>query len=76
MVEVLKAQGVNVTQVHSAPDSGVEAMGGHRRATGIIRSRYGGTKDRADRAAWLNKKNKRARALYGTGIYPQATYWG
>ena len=76
MVDILKAQGVKVTAVHSAPDLGVEAAGGHRRATGAIRSRYGGTKGRAERAAWLNKKNKRARALYGTGIYPQATYGG
>ena len=74
MVDVLQGQGVTIKSVASAPDLGVEAGGGHRRFTGVIRSRYGGTKPRADRAAWLNKKNKKARALYGTGIFPTATY--
>ena len=74
MVEIWKGQGVQVKAVASAPDLGVEAGGGHRRYTGVIRSRYGGTRPSADRAAWLNKKNKRARALYGTGIFPTATY--
>ena len=74
MVEILKGQGVQVKAVSSAPDLGVEAGGGHRRYTGVIRSRYGGARPRADRAAWLNKKNKKARALYGTGIFPTATY--
>ena len=74
MVEILKGQGVTIKPVASAPDLGVEAGGGHRRFTGVIRSRYGGTKPRADRAAWLNKTNKKARALYGTGVFPPATY--
>ena len=63
-------------EVHSAPDLGVEAGGGHRRYTGVIRTRYGGTRARSHRAAWLNKKNKKARALYSTGVFPQATYGG
>ena len=74
MVDILKGQGVTIQAVSSAPDLGVEAGGGHRRFTGVIRSRYGGTKPRADRAAWLNTKNKKARALYGTGVFPTATY--
>ena len=75
-VDVLKGQGVVVKEVHSAPDLGVEAGGGHRRYTGVIRTRYGGTRARSHRAAWLNKKNKKARALYSTGVFPQATYEG
>ena len=74
IVEILKGQGVMVKPMTSASDLGVEAGGGHRRYTGVIRSRYGGTKPRAERAAWLNKKNKRARAFFGMGIFPQATY--
>ena len=59
IVRTLKYQGVVVTQVHRAPHLGVEAGGGHRRTTGIIRSRYGGTKERANRAAWPTKRKIR-----------------
>eukprot|EP00973_Karenia_brevis_P031542 4350442-Karenia_brevis.AAC.1 len=41
---------------------------------GIIRKRIQGARKRAQRTGQLNKANKRARALYNTGVWPAATY--
>ena len=39
-----------------------------------IKERVGNARRRANKVSWLNKKNKKARALYTTGVYPQAVY--
>eukprot|EP00973_Karenia_brevis_P085812 11903837-Karenia_brevis.AAC.1 len=44
------------------------------RATGTIRKRIAQARLRAHRVGQLNKVNKRAKALYNTGVWPAATY--
>eukprot|EP00973_Karenia_brevis_P025206 3476716-Karenia_brevis.AAC.1 len=65
----LKAKTPRVTR-----DLGFDYTGGNRRATGTIRKRIQGARMRATRVSQLNKVNKRARALYNTGVWPAATY--
>ena len=39
-----------------------------------IKNRFGKARISANRVAYLSRKNKRAKALYGTGVLPSATY--
>ena len=39
-----------------------------------IKERGVKARKRANKVSWLNNKNKKARALYTTGVYPQAVY--
>ena len=39
-----------------------------------IKDRIKAAKPRNNKVSWLNKKNKRARALHTTGVLPQASY--
>ena len=39
-----------------------------------IQDRIKGSKTRNKNVCWMNKINKKARALYTTGVLPQATY--
>ena len=48
--------------------------GGGRRTTVTIKDRIRSARPRNNKVAWLNKKNKRARALHTTGVLPQASY--
>ena len=38
-----------------------------------IKDRFGKARIRANKVAYLSRKNKRAKALYGTGVLPVAT---
>eukprot|EP00973_Karenia_brevis_P074750 10388268-Karenia_brevis.AAC.1 len=66
---MMKAKTLRVTR-----DLGLDYTGGNRRATGTIRKRIAQARIRANRVGQLNKINKRARALYNTGVWPAATY--
>eukprot|EP00973_Karenia_brevis_P066937 9307080-Karenia_brevis.AAC.1 len=57
-----------------ARDLGLDYTGSNKRATGTIRKRICNARIRADRVGQLNKVNKRAKALYNTGVWPTATY--
>ena len=39
-----------------------------------IKNRFGKAKARANKVSYLPRKNKKAKALYGTGVLPTATY--
>ena len=39
-----------------------------------IKDRFGKARQRANKVAYYREKNKRAKALYGTGVLPAATY--
>ena len=45
-----------------------------RRTMISIKDRIKAAKPRNNKLSWLNKKNKRARALHTTGVLPQASY--
>eukprot|EP00973_Karenia_brevis_P046088 6384399-Karenia_brevis.AAC.2 len=55
-------------------DLRLDYTGGDRRATGTLSKRVAQARIRAQRAGQLNKVNKRAKALYNTGVWPAATY--
>ena len=75
MIDILKGQRgqSHGCQQRTRPGSR-SGKGGTAGAQGSLKKRYKGTKHRANRVSWLNKKNKKARALYATGVSPQATY--
>ena len=39
-----------------------------------IKDRLGKARARANKVAYLSRKNKKPKALYGTGVLPTATY--
>ena len=39
-----------------------------------IKNRFGKARIRANKVSYLSRKNKKAKALYGTGVLPSATY--
>ena len=39
-----------------------------------LRTVFGKARQRANKVSYLARKNKRAKALYGTGVLPAATY--
>ena len=51
----------------AAKDPGIGRTGGARRTMTGIKNRFGKAKTRANRVAYLSRKNKRTKALYGTG---------
>ena len=58
----------------AAKDLGLGRTGGLRRTMIRIKDRFGKARVRANKVAYLSRKNKRAKALYGTGVLPSATY--
>ena len=55
-------------------DLGIGRAGGSRRTMIGIKNRFNKAKTRADKVAFLARKNKKAKVLYGTGVLPTATY--
>ena len=58
----------------AAKDLGIGRAGGARRTMLGIKDRFGKARIRANKVAYLSRKNKKAKALYGTGVLPTATY--
>ena len=58
----------------AASDLGLGRTGGLRRTMIGIKDRFGKARVRASKVSYLAHKNKKAKALYGTGVLPAATY--
>ena len=69
-----KKIGVQVKIWAATKDFGLGRTGGLRRTMIGIKDRFGNGRVRANKVAYLSRKNKRAKALYGTGVLPVATY--
>ena len=69
-----KKLGVQAKIVLAAKDLGLGRTGGHRRTMIGIKDRFGKARQRANKVAYLSRKNKRSKALSGTGVLPAATY--
>ena len=70
----LKKLCINTKVARAAKDLGIGRAGGHRRTLVGITHRKRAARQRAYRVTYLTTKDKRAQALYGTGVLPQATY--
>ena len=59
----------------ASKDLGLGRTGGLMRTMISIKDRFGKAKLRANKVAYLSRKDERAKkALYGTGVLPAATY--
>ena len=58
----------------AAKDLGLGRTGGLRRTMIGIKDIFGKARIRANKISYLARKNKRAKALSGTGVLPAATY--
>ena len=67
-------KGVSTSVKPSAKYLGLGTTGGVRRTTVTIKDRIRSARPRNKKVAWLNRKNKKARALHTTGVLPQASY--
>ena len=67
-------RGISTSVKPSAKYLGLGTTGGVRRTTVTIKDRIRSARPRNNKVAWLNKKNKKARALHTTGVLPQASY--
>ena len=74
LCQALKKGGIHTKVAKAAKDLGIGRSGGHRRTMIGIIHRKKAAKLRASRVTYLTSKDKRAKALYGTGVLPQATY--
>ena len=69
-----KKCGIHAKVGMAAKDLGIGRAGGARRTMIGIKDRFGKARFRANKVAYLLRKNKKAKALYGTGVVPTATY--
>ena len=72
--EKYKKIGVRAKIGMAVKDLGLGRTGCHRRTMIGIKDRFGNARIRANKVTYLSRKNKRAKALYGTGVLPAATY--
>ena len=69
-----KKFGVSAKVGTAAKDFGLGRTGGLRRTMIGIKDRVGKARVEANRVGYLARRNRRAKALYGTGVLPAATY--